>query len=168
MKPVYRFNSEQYSVHPVRCLNGLTLNIDGRQVHAHVDWQDNSQCLLTIAGNSYQAYAVQDDQQLYIHLANRTWVLDIVADESDLVAAGAAGSREDAPMPGVVIELRVCEGDTVANGDTLLLIESMKLQIEIKAQAAGVVTQLPFTAGASFNKGDLLAAIDVASEESDQ
>ena len=74
--------------------------------------------------------------------------------------------QHKAPMPGVVIDRMVEVGDKVKSGDTLLLIESMKLQIEIKSEIDGIVATLPLDKGAGFNKGDTIVSIEAASEVS--
>ncbi len=74
-------------------------------------------------------------------------------------AAGKAGAVT-APMPGIIIEYRVKDGDKVAPGDVLLVLEAMKMQNEIKAEKAGTVSSVGFNQGDSVHKGDLLLVIE--------
>jgi len=60
-----------------------------------------------------------------------------------------AGTPIVPPMPGKVIELRVAEGDRVAAGDVLLVLEAMKMRNEITSPVAGVVRGLAVVAGAN-------------------
>jgi glutaconyl-CoA decarboxylase len=53
------------------------------------------------------------------------------------------------PMPGKVIEVRVREGDRVAAGQILLVLEAMKMRNDVLAPSAGVVRELKVTAGAN-------------------
>ena len=55
------------------------------------------------------------------------------------VAAGAGESTVTAPMPGKIIKLVASEGQAVQAGDVLLILEAMKMQNEITAEAAGTV-----------------------------
>ena len=64
-------------------------------------------------------------------------------------AAGLAGGTLTAPMPGKVVKLLVKEGDTVTEGQTLLILEAMKMQNEYKSPAAGVVIKLHVGEGAT-------------------
>jgi biotin carboxyl carrier protein len=50
-------------------------------------------------------------------------------------------------MPGRVIELKVAEGDRVRKGDTLLILEAMKMRGEVSSPADGVVSGLRVSAG---------------------
>jgi pyruvate carboxylase subunit B len=74
-------------------------------------------------------------------------------------AAVAEGTKVPAPMPGMVIRYLVNVEDKVKAGDTLLILEAMKMQNNIPAPIDGVVKAINFGAGASVNKGDILAVI---------
>lgn len=65
-----------------------------------------------------------------------------------------AGLR--APMPGRILRALVSEGDRVGRGTTLLILEAMKMEHEIKAPRDGVVTRLPFGAGDQVEAGAVL------------
>ena len=61
-----------------------------------------------------------------------------------------------APMPGLVLELKVSEGSTVKKGDPLLIIEAMKMENVIKASGDGIIKEISVEAGQSVEKGDSL------------
>jgi len=64
-----------------------------------------------------------------------------------------------APMPGMVVSYRVREGDTVARGDVIAVLESMKMENFIISPRAGKVSRITFGEGESAKKGDVLAFI---------
>jgi propionyl-CoA carboxylase alpha chain len=70
-----------------------------------------------------------------------------------------------APMPGKVIEVRVAEGDTVKAGDTLLLLEAMKMEHPIQAPEDGVVKELRVASGDQVENGALLLVVEAATGE---
>src|SRR4029078_9772837 len=72
--------------------------------------------------------------------------------------AAAAGSLE-APMPGVVLLVRVADGDTVAEGDVLLVLESMKMELSITAPHDGTVEGLSLAVGARVARHQPLVAV---------
>ncbi len=59
-----------------------------------------------------------------------------------------------APMPGMILEVKVKPGDKVAKGDPLVVIEAMKMENVIKAPGEAVVKSVDVAQGASVEKGD--------------
>ena len=74
-------------------------------------------------------------------------------------AAPAAGVRVKSPLPGSVIKVLVSEGQAVKKGDTLLTLESMKMENAIMAEADGTVKQIAVTPGQNVMQDDLLIVL---------
>lgn len=74
------------------------------------------------------------------------------------VAAPAGGTQLKAPMPGTVIDFKATNGAAVKKGQTVLILEAMKMENEIVAPADGVITFVA-SKGASVNTDDILAVI---------
>jgi len=74
-------------------------------------------------------------------------------------SAGAAGAVM-AQMTGRVIRVDVKPGDTVNEGDILLIIEAMKMENEITAPMSGTVKEVAVAAGARVSEGDLLVQFE--------
>ena len=69
------------------------------------------------------------------------------AKEKEAIAAGAGEHSIDAPMPGKIVKVVVEEGQSVKAGDVLLVLEAMKMQNEITADADGTVKAVNVEAG---------------------
>jgi len=65
-------------------------------------------------------------------------------------------------VPGTVLEVLVAPGQEVSRGQTLLVVEAMKMQNGLTAAAAGTVREVHFAPGALVSKGDRLVTIDLA------
>ena len=79
--------------------------------------------------------------------------------EAKPAAAPAAGVQVKSPLPGSVIKVLVSEGQAVKKGDTLLTLESMKMENAIMAEADGVVKQIAVTPGQNVMQDDLLIVL---------
>ena len=74
-------------------------------------------------------------------------------------AAPAAGVQVKSPLPGSVIKVLGSEGQAVKKGDTLLTLESMKMENAIMAENDGVVKQIAVTPGQNVMQDDLLIVL---------
>jgi pyruvate carboxylase subunit B len=74
-------------------------------------------------------------------------------------AAPADGTAIEAPMPGMIIRYEVAEGDSVKDGDVVLVLEAMKMENSITSPVSGTVKKINFKDGESVQKGDLLLVI---------
>ncbi|MFD1672074.1 biotin/lipoyl-containing protein [Agrilactobacillus yilanensis] len=69
------------------------------------------------------------------------------------------GTAVDAPMPGNIIDIKVKVGDAVTEGQTLLILEAMKMENEIVAPKAGTITGINTIKGDVVSTGDILLTI---------
>ena len=74
-------------------------------------------------------------------------------------AAPVGGNKINSPLPGSVISVAVKEGQAVKKGDTLLVLESMKMENPILSDCDGTVTKIAVAAGQSVMQDDLLVVI---------
>jgi len=104
---------------------------------------------------------------------SRVWLGADYADVEfvDLVStAGEHRSAEgslEAPMPGVIVAINVGEGDTVKAGETLLVLEAMKMEHQVHAPVDGEVRRILFAAGDQVKEGDLLVELTEDTESID-
>ena len=76
-------------------------------------------------------------------------------------AAAAAGAvKVTSPMPGTILKIDVTVGQTVKKGDTLCVLEAMKMENAIPAPEDGTVASINVQKGASVNAGDLLVSLN--------
>ena len=73
--------------------------------------------------------------------------------------APAAGVKVVSPLPGSVIKVMVTEGQAVKKGETLLTLESMKMENAVMAEQDGVVKQIAVSAGQNVMQDDLLIVL---------
>ena len=74
--------------------------------------------------------------------------------------ATSSKSAVKSPLPGVILELKVKEGDTVKKGQTVIILEAMKMENNINADKDGKVTQIKVNKGDSVLEGNDLIVIE--------
>jgi biotin carboxyl carrier protein len=118
---------------------------------------------LLIDGKRVTAYISSDNTQRWVTINGQTVVL---AKSSGARKSGHAGHyaadalRVTAPMPGQVRAVNVAEGDAVTKGQTLLVLEAMKMEIRIHAPQAGVVKKLIAKQGQTVERQQILIEIE--------
>ena len=111
-------------------------------------------------GRLFTLYWADDGSQKWISVDGCTYRLDKPASRSNRSVGDLAGGEGvRAPMPAQVRAVYASPGDRVEKGHTLLLLEAMKMEIRIKAPAAGKVTRLLAAVGQAVEKDQLLVQI---------
>ena len=91
--------------------------------------------------------------------APATTISTPVARPSASSGTGGAGTGLKSPLPGVILELKVKEGDSVKMGQTVIILEAMKMENNVDADRDGVIEKINVSAGASVLEGDVLLTI---------
>ena len=120
---------------------------------------------LLIDGTSYVVDVAEKDERTVIDVGGESYAVQ-VEEETRYVIRTRGGTAGDgggqtlvAPLPGRITHVAVAAGQAVAPGDTLLVIEAMKMENEFKARVGGTVAEVRVTAGQAVNAGDVLLVI---------
>jgi acetyl-CoA/propionyl-CoA carboxylase biotin carboxyl carrier protein len=81
-------------------------------------------------------------------------------DESAETAVPAEGTEITAEMQGTILDVNVSDGEEVAAGDVVMVLEAMKMENDIVAEAGGTVSEIAVDEGDSVDMGDTLAVIE--------
>jgi pyruvate carboxylase subunit B len=130
-------------IEPVPGTPEVRLLADGRWTTLLVDQHQGTAWRL-VDGGAVRELEVEDERSRHIR---------------QLAGAGKATDGHTvlkAPMPGLVLRILVAPGAQVTAGMPLLALEAMKMENELKAAAAGVVTAVRVTAGQAVEKGQVL------------
>ena len=127
---------------------------------------DPARCRLKVDGVTHDViFDAPETGVLHISMADRTCLMRNLYAFAGAEDDSAGGGRILAPMHGLILEVHVSEGQAVTKGETLTVLEAMKMQHQIRAEADGTVTSIRCTAGAQVPAGDVLVEIDVSTEE---
>jgi acetyl/propionyl-CoA carboxylase alpha subunit len=117
--------------------------------------------VLRVGDSRHPVTVAVDGDLVHVHLDGAAWTIRY-HDPVERHAAHHGGAADDvaqAPMPGTVVSVHVADGQQVARGDTLVVIESMKLETAIKAARDGVVATVHVAAGQSFDRAAALVTL---------
>ena len=134
---------------------------DGTTARIHAWSEDGID--VEIGGRRTQARVSRAGDQLVVHGPNG----DLTFTERprfDLPGAEETAGGFVAQMPGKVIDLRVKVGDRVSAGDTLLVLEAMKMEHPLRTMEAGVVTEVRVVQGEQVEAGTLLLVVETGEE----
>jgi biotin carboxyl carrier protein len=145
---------------------GLRLEVEGRTLEA--DFQrlpDGEVYSLLVDGRSYEVRVAPAGRAVEVTLHGITLPvavhhpLEQVIEAAQHTAGAGGGETIAAPMPGLVVAMRVRPGQTIAPGQAVVVIEAMKMQNELSARHGGVVSEVLVAERASVSTGQPLVRI---------
>jgi len=89
-----------------------------------------------------------------------TRITSRIGRHSQSCSEDAAASCLSAPMHGLVVDVPAREGDMVTKGQTLVVLESMKMQMQLRSPRDGKVAKIPVQAGSQVEKGAVLVQFE--------
>ena len=137
-----------------------TINLDGQTYQAEVLRTENGQLDLLINGQRVTAYISTDGAKRWVTVNGQTVML------TRSTGAKRSGHRHDqagklaAPMPGQVRNVAVSVGEAVKQGQTLLTVEAMKMEIRIQAPRDGIVKALHVQQGQTVEREQILIEVE--------
>ena len=142
-------------------LNLAGLTADGQEkTHGEISFARDAQAnrlLVEIDGSAHIAHVAKVGDDWWIHLDGRIHMVTGHEPGSSSDSSGEGGLT--APMPGTILEVHVKEGQRVREGQTLLVMEAMKMEHRIQAPKAGEVVALNFSEGERVDMGATLVEL---------
>jgi biotin carboxyl carrier protein len=143
----------------------LRARVGDRSYEAEVTRLEEEGAYLIVVGDSIYEARTWSDQSGSIRVKVRDRLYDAkIMDRKQRRGAAEQGQEGQAlltaPMPGKVVRVLVNQGDDVAAGQGIVVVEAMKMQNEIKSPKAGRVIDLRASEGATVNAGQVLAIIE--------
>ncbi len=148
------------NITPGRC------TVNGEPVNAKVvSLNGNGLQLLRRGEQSFEVFLSAHDDDVYqmTMLGGRRIVSRVTSQTRRRSSSTANTGSTDtlvAPMHGLVVDVPVHEGDTVEQGQTLVVLESMKMQMQLRSPRAGTLIKVCAQTGAQVEKGALLVEFE--------
>lgn len=157
----YRLRNETYELRLERAEGGYRAKVRGEAYLVEVVGMQDGEIMLLVNGRQMQVHWVEENGKRWMSIDGRAYVLEKVS-TSRRGGKGSAdsGNLVRAPMPGQVREVLTAEGDKVARGQTLMLLEAMKMEMRILAPRDGKVVKLSVKQGQQVDKDDALVEVE--------
>jgi len=134
--------------------------LDDKTVDVEVVRLENSKLDLAIDGKHVTAYVSSDGAKRWVTVNGQTFVLTKASGARRGGAGHDYASELAAPMPGQIRSVNVSEGEAVSKGQTLLVLEAMKMEIRIQAPFDGTVKSISVSAGLIVEREQILIVVD--------
>ena len=136
-------------------INGNTYKVDVEKVEGNM-------ATVSVNGTSYNVEIEHDitgpKPVKPVHISPATYQATPQSAPVKITATGNDTALKS-PLPGTVLEIKAKEGDTVTEGQTLMILEAMKMENNIDANRSGVITRIIKKQGDSVMEGDILLTI---------
>jgi pyruvate carboxylase subunit B len=162
MRYVTIINDKQYEI---------DIDKDGNVVvngqRRHVDFLTLEGGLYSVITETRSLEVVVEDgkNKQSVQIGGRMYEAQVLDERALLMAMrkgtfGSSSGEVIAPMPGLIVAVQVAPGETVAQGQTVIILESMKMQNELKAPVAGIINAVSVNPGQTVDKDQVLITID--------
>jgi biotin carboxyl carrier protein len=139
----------------------LTVRIDGRlrEVTGDVVPGDGRHAIL-VDGTEHATTRARTADTQHVRFGGRSFDVALVDPRAEAGAGGGSHDHIKAPMPGAVVSVQKQAGEAVMRGETVLTIESMKLQTALASPRDGVVGAILKGEGETFEKDEIVARLE--------
>jgi len=162
MHHAFKLRDTEYNVELSRAADGYRLHIGDRVVPMDVQAGADGRTWLTLDGEHHEVVVATRGDEVFVHVDGEAFELRYEHPLKRLAAAlgGNAADSVTAPMPGSLVAVHVKTGDAVKLGQTLLVMESMKMETAIVAPRDGAVKEVHFAPGQTFDRDVTLLTLE--------
>lgn len=145
-------------------IDGETIDIDGKKVKPDISPTGENKYNVISNHKVYQIEVHKSGRKHFEIKVNGTMYPVLLKDELDLnlekmgisQKTGDMNSEIKAPMPGLIIDILANPGDEVKKGDSVLILEAMKMENVIKSPVDGIISEILVAKGDSVEKSKIL------------
>lgn len=156
-----KYDDQQVQLQLSSLNNTFTVQLCDQSVSIEVLERTAEQLVYLMDGVRRRVQYVLDDDQLYLDRDNGNVAIRNVTYAAPEIVDVAGDGKIRAPMDGAVVNILVDKGDQVVKGQTLLVLEAMKIQQQIKSDVDGVVDDVLGQQGQQVKKRQILFTIQI-------
>lgn len=164
MQHAFKLGEAEHNLALSRSDTAYRLHLAGQEIAVDLAVGADGRAWLTLGERHLEVVIATRGDDVFVHLDGEAYQLRY-RHPLDRLAAQSHGGAEDsirAPMPGSIVSVAVAVGDAVTKGQTLLVMESMKMETTITAPRDGVIAAISYEKGQTFDRDALLLEFEHA------
>lgn len=135
-------------------------SIRGQEYNVHIQEIEDNCAKIEVNGTLYEVTLDKDVKTSKTPKLVRQRVAYNPEDSQIKRTESSAGLKVKSPLPGTIFKLHTKVGQSVAEGESLLVLEAMKMENDIRAERAGVVKEIRVKEGDAVLEGDVLVVLE--------
>lgn len=162
MHHAFKLGDDVHNVELSRSASAYRLHWGDAVVDVDLKTGADGRAWLTLGERHVEVVIATRGDDVFVHVDGEAYQLRYQHPLDRLAAAGG-GSADDhirAPMPGSIVSVSVAVGDAVTKGQTLLVMESMKMETTIASPRDGVVAAITYEKAQTFDRDALLLSLE--------
>lgn len=145
-------------------MKNFKFKINGTEYSVDINEVEGQEISLDVNGTPYKVTVDKEMKQKQVVIQTRKAPQVAAAAGSEVQKAapattGGAGTKVTTPLPGTILDVFVNVGDKVKAGQTVVLLEAMKMENNIEADVEGTITEVKVRKGDSVLEGDVMVVI---------
>ncbi|MGH8456267.1 MAG: biotin/lipoyl-containing protein [Stenotrophobium sp.] len=166
MHHAFKLGDTEHNLEISRSADGYRLHIADQIVPFDLKADADGRAWLTLDGVHHEVVIATRGDDVFVHFDGEAYQLRYEHPLKRLAEAGQGAAEDNvlAPMPGSIVSVQVKAGDAVVKGQTLLVMESMKMETTIAAPRDGVIAAVTYDKGQTFDRDALLLSLEPQSK----
>jgi len=164
MQHAFKLGESEHNIALSRSADAYRLHVGDQVIALDLQTTADGRAWLTIGERHVEVVIAVNGDDVFVHLDGEAHQLRY-RHALDRLAAQAGGGGDDvirAPMPGSIVAVSVKVGDSVSKGQTLLVMESMKMETTIVAPRDAVIESIAYEKGQTFDRDAVLLKLQGA------
>jgi biotin carboxyl carrier protein len=158
-------DGKNYRLELARVEAGWRCRLDGREIQMNAVLARRDVLSVLIGGKAYEIKREHTATDMHLWVGDVCYTAELrdprsLRSRKGVAVDGKGPKKLLAPMPGKVVRVLIGEQQTVEAGQSILVVEAMKMQNEIKSPKKGTVQKIVAAEGANVNAGDVLAIVE--------
>lgn len=163
MQFTYQHNGQNYNLNLIRQPDGqYSITLGERTFPVAIQQLPDNGWRMVINGESHVVYTAAQGDQRFVQVGTENYTLTVPNKKSTRRKTASAGDELTAQMPGQVTAVLVKAGDEVSRGQTLLILEAMKMEIRVTAPVDGRIQEVLLQMGAVVERGQRLILFETS------